>query len=394
MSHVLPVYKVNNVEFISGNGTTLVDSKNKKYIDFFSAYAAVSLGHNSEIVKKAIETQLKTGILLITNNYLCTNQIKLAKKLCDETFADKVFFQNSGVESVELAMKIAKKYYHINKKCKKDPEIIVFKNAFHGRTMAAVSASGGDKMIDGFTPLLNGFKFAELNDIESVKKLICDSTCGILIEPIQGESGVKMCDKKFLEELRKICDKNDIALIFDEVQTGNGRTGHLFGYQFFDVEPDIMATAKGLGGGFPIGCCLMTEKYASKMNSGSHGTTFGGNPLAMSVGLAVFSEISKKSFLKNVEQTGKYAIDLLQKLQKKYPKVIDEIRGTGLIIGIKINNKFKTDDIAKKLLENGLVTASAGDNVIRVLPPLIIKKSHIKKGIEIIEKILGKNYKF
>ena len=308
---MLRVYEVNKTEFVSGSGSYLYDSNGTKYLDFFSGYAVTSLGHDSKIVKQAIEDQLKTGIMLTAvNDYYASQPVDLANKLCELTFGDKVFFGNSGAESAELAIKVAKKYFN-SKKLNQDllPEIISFKDAFHGRTNGAIALSDLPKLYKGFEPLIPNVNFADFNDIKSVKSKINSKTCAIIIEPIQGQGGLKIATKEFMQELKNLCNKYDIALIFDEVQTGNSRTGKLYAYQNYNIEPDIMATAKGLGGGFPISACIMNQKFADAMTVGSHGTTFGGGQMATAVGLAVFNDISKPEMLDNVKKISEFMLN-------------------------------------------------------------------------------------
>jgi acetylornithine/N-succinyldiaminopimelate aminotransferase len=267
--------------------------------------------------------------------------------------------------------------------------IITFTGAFHGRTIATISAAGKKKYIEGFEPALEGFDNVEFGNIESVKNAITENTAGILIEPIQGEEGIRVADKKFLQELRQICNEKNLLLALDEVQCGMGRTGYLFSYEYYEIKPDIIATAKAIGGGYPLGACLATKEAASGMTLATHGTTYGGNPLAMAVANAVLEEILSPAFLKNVQKTGKKLKSGLQKLQKKFPDVISEVRGIGLMLGIKISEKIENVALAKKFIDHGFLAVPAGDNVIRILPPLVIKNRHIKEALEKIEKAIS-----
>lgn len=387
---MLPVYEVNKTEFVKGSGSYLDCSKGKKYLDFFSAYAVTSLGHHSKIIRKAINDQLDSGILLTaTNDYICKSSVKLANKLCDLTFGDKVFFGNSGAESIELAIKIAKKYFN-HKKLNQEilPDIISFKNAFHGRTNGAIALSDLPKLYKGFEPLMPNVHFADFNDIKSLKSKINSKTCAIIIEPIQGQGGLNIATQEFMQELRDICDKHDIVLIFDEVQTGNGRTGKLFAYQYYGIEPDILATAKGLGGGFPISACIMKQKLADVMTTGSHGTTFGGGPLAAKVGLAVLNEICKPKLLANVNKAGKFILDELKKIEKEHPKIINKIDGIGLMIGVWLNEKYNNEAIIERLLSKGLIATGANGNMVRFLPPLNLSLKDAKEGLKIFKKVI------
>lgn len=389
---MLPIYEVNKTEFVKGSNSYLYDSNGKKYLDFFSGYAVTSLGHNSRVIKKAINEQLKSGIVLTAvNDYICSSTVQLANKLCDSTIGGKVFFGNSGAESIELGIKVAKKYAH-SKKINQEgasPEIISFKNAFHGRTNGAIALSDLPKLYTGFEPLMPGVRFADFNDIESVKSKINSNTCAIILELIQGQGGLNIAKKEFVKELRYLCDKHDIALIVDEVQTGNGRTGKLYAYQNYNIEPDILATAKGLGGGFPISACIMKQKFADAMTTGSHGTTFGGGPIATKVGLAVLNEISKEELLSNVNKIGSFIVNELKKLHKKYPQTINKVDGIGLMIGIWLNDKHNNDKVIQQLLENGLITTGANGNMVRFLPPLNITKKDAKEGLRIFEKVIS-----
>ncbi len=387
---MLPVYEVNKTEFVSGSGSYLYDSNGTKYLDFFSGYAVTSLGHDSKIVKQAIEDQLKTGIMLTAvNDYYASQPVDLANKLCELTFGDKVFFGNSGAESVELAIKVAKKYFN-SKKLNQDllPEIISFKDAFHGRTNGAIALSDLPKLYKGFEPLMPNVHFADFNDIKSVKSKINSKTCAIIIEPIQGQGGLKIATKEFMQELKNLCNKYDIALIFDEVQTGNSRTGKLYAYQNYNIEPDIMATAKGLGGGFPISACIMNQKFADAMTVGSHGTTFGGGQMATAVGLAVLNEISSNHLLDNVKKISEFMLNELSEIQKKYPNTINKTDGLGLMIGVWLNEKYNNEETIAKLLSKGLISTGANGNMIRFLPPLNLSLEDAKEGLKIFEKVI------
>ncbi len=314
---------------------------------------------------------------------------KLAKKLAQKTFADYVIFQNSGTEATEAAIKIAKRYFYSKGQTKKN-RILCIKNSFHGRTIAAIFASGSKKMTEGFGPKVIGFDHFKFGDHKSLKKAITNKTAAILMETVMGESGIKVIPDWCLKEVRKICNKKKILLILDEVQCGIGRSGKFFAFEHSKIKPDIVPIAKGIGGGFPLGAVLMTKKVATAIVPGSHGSTFGGNPLAMSVGMAVLDQIFKKGFLKNVQKISKYFISELNKIKNDFPKLIKEIRGVGLLIGLQLfsdQTKF-----IKKLIENGLLTIRAGENVIRILPPLTVKKNEISMAIKIIRKVC-KNYK-
>lgn len=386
---LLPVHKRFNISFSHGKGVYLF-SKGKKYLDFGAGIAVNSLGHCHPKMVKALSSQAKK-LWHVSNIYNGNELNKYAESLISKTFADYVFFCNSGAESIECAIKMIRKHFYEKEKAggqKNKNKIITFTGAFHGRTIATISAAGKKRYIEGFEPSLEGFINVEFNNIEAVKKAISKEVAGILIEPIQGEEGIRVADKKFMKELRKIADENDILLAFDEVQSGFGRTGFLYAHEYFGVKPDIISSAKGIAGGFPLGACLATKKAASGMTLGVHGTTYGGNPLAMSVAKAALDVVGKKQFLDNVKKNGELLKSELEKLQKKFPNIIAEVRGVGLMLGLKINEKVLNSDLAAKLIKNGLLVIPAGDNVLRILPPLIISKKDILAGIKILEKSL------
>ena len=381
-SSILPTYRRSNLSFVKGKGSYLITKNGKKYLDFASGIAVNSLGHcNSELIK-VLNNQSKK-MWHISNAFQIPEQEELAKKLTTLTFADKVFFCNSGAESVESAIKIARAYHQIQKR-KNKFKIITIKGSFHGRTLAAISASGQKKMVDGFKPLLDGFIQVEFGDHELIEKKIDNQTAAIMIEPILGEGGIKVVPNECLEGLRKLCDKKKILLIFDEVQTGVGRTGKLFSYQWSKIKPDILSTAKGIGGGFRIGACLLTNKISKGMKFGSHGSTFGGNPLACSVAKRVLEIISNKKFLNDVNQRATFFINKLEEIKYIYNNLIEEVRGKGFLLGIKckINNSI----FIEKLRNNGLLVIGASENVIRILPPLNVSKKDLKIALKIIEK--------
>jgi len=314
---------------------------------------------------------------------------KLAKRLTQKTFADYVIFQNSGTEATEAAIKVARRYFYSKGKPHKN-RILCVKNSFHGRTIAAIFASGSKKMTEGFGPKVSGFDHFRFGDHKSLKKSITNKTAAIMVEPIMGEGGIKVIPDWCLRELRKICNKKKILLILDEVQCGIGRTGDFFAFENSKVKPDIVPIAKGIGGGFPIGAVLMKKNVALPMSPGSHGSTFGGNPLAMSVGNAVLDQILKKGFLNNLKKISKYFYQELNKIKKDYPNIIKEIRGKGLLIGIQLN--FDQSKFIKSLEKNYLLTIRAAENVIRILPPLNVKKNEIDLALKIINKVC-KEYK-
>ena len=381
-SSILPTYKRSNLSFVKGKGSYLITKNGKKYLDFASGLAVNSLGHcNSELIK-VLNNQSKK-MWHISNAFQIPEQEELAKKLVKLTFADKVFFCNSGAESVEAAIKIARAYHQIKKR-KKKFKIITIKGSFHGRTLATISASGQRKLIDGFEPLLDGFIQVEFGDHKSIEKVIDNQTAAIMVEPIMGEGGIKIIPNQCLEGLRKLCNKKKILLIFDEVQCGIGRTGKFFSYQWSKIEPDILATAKGMGGGFPIGACLVTDKVSKGMKFGSHGSTFGGNPLACSVAKRVIEIISEKKFLNDLNQKATFFINKLETIKNTYNHLIKEIRGRGFLLGIKI--KINNSIFIEKLRNNGLLSVGANENIIRILPPLNVTNKDLKIALKIIEK--------
>ena len=381
-SSILPTYKRSNLSFVKGKGSYLITKNGKKYLDFASGLAVNSLGHcNSELIK-VLNNQSKK-MWHISNAFQIPEQEELAKKLVKLTFADKVFFCNSGAESVEAAIKIARAYHQIKRK-KNKFKIITIKGSFHGRTLATISASGQKKMIDGFKPLLDGFVQVEFGNHESIEKAVDNKTAAIMVEPILGEGGIKIIPNQCLEGLRKLCNKKKILLIFDEVQCGIGRTGKFFSYQWSKIEPDILATAKGMGGGFPIGACLVTDKVSKGMKFGSHGSTFGGNPLACSVAKRVIEIISEKKFLNDLNQKATFFVNKLEAIKNTYNHLINEIRGRGFLLGIKI--KINNSIFIEKLRNNGLLSVGANENIIRILPPLNVTNKDLKIALKIIEK--------
>ena len=350
--------------------------------------AVNSLGHANPYLIKAINKQAKK-VWHVSNTFQIPEGEKLAKSLTKRTFADAVIFQNSGTEATEAAIKVARRYFYSIGQPKKN-RILCVKNSFHGRTLAAIYASGSKKMTEGFGPKIDGFDHFEFGNHKSLKKSITNRTAAIMVETILGEGGIKVIPGWCLRDLRKICNQKKILLILDEVQCGIGRSGKFFAFEYAKIKPDIVPIAKGIGGGFPIGAVLMTKKVASGMIAGTHGSTFGGNPLAMSVGNAVMDQIFKKGFLKNVQKISKYFHFKLNKIKNKYPKIIKEVRGVGLLIGLQLfNDQTK---FIQKLIDNKLLTIRAAENVIRILPPLTVKKQEIDLVIKIIKKVC-KEYK-
>ena len=383
MSSILNTYARKKISFKKGKGCYLYADDGKKYLDFVQGIAVNSLGHCHSHLIKTINKQSKK-LWHVSNAFTILEQEKLAQRLCKHTFADAVAFQNSGTEATELAIKLARKYFYSQGKKNKN-KVITFQGAFHGRTLAALFAANNPKHIEGFGPKVNGFDQVPFADHEALKKAVTDDTAAIMIEPIFGEGGVKVVPDYCIKGIRELCDEKDVLLILDEVQCGAGRTGKFFAFEHMGVIPDIVPIAKGIGSGFPIGACLMTKKVASCMTPGSHGSTFGGNPLAMSIGNAVLDIIFKKGFLKNVQKISKYFHKELHKLQSEYPKVVKEVRGAGLLVGLEIS-KDQTEFI-KKLSDNKLLTVKASENVVRLLPPLTVKKQNIDEAVTILKKV-------
>jgi len=383
MSALVKNYNRRKIAFTKGKGSFLYATNGKKYLDFVQGIAVNSLGHANPYLIKAIKKQAKK-VWHVSNSFIIPEGEKLAKRLKQKTFADCVMFQNSGTEATEAAIKVARRYFYSIGKPKKN-RILCVKNSFHGRTLAAIYASGSKKMTEGYGPKIGGFDHFEFGNHKSLKKLITNKTAAIMVETIMGERGIKVIPTWCLKELRKICNKKKILLILDEVQCGIGRSGKFFAYEYANIKPDIVPVAKGIGGGFPIGAVLMTKKVASAMVPGSHGSTFGGNPLAMSVANAVLDQIFKKGFLKNVQKISKYFHSELNKIKNEYPRVIKEVRGVGLLIGIQL---FKDQTkFIQKLMENKLLTVRAAENTVRLLAPLTVNKQEVDLAIKIIKKV-------
>ena len=383
MSYLAKNYNRKKISFKYGKGSYLYSTDGKKYLDCVSGIAVCALGHAHPKLVKTINAQSKK-VWHVSNAFQIPEGEKLAKKLCQKTFADYVMFSNSGAEATEAAIKVARRYFYSIGKPHKN-RILCVKNSFHGRTIAAIFASGSKKMTEGFGPKVPGFDHFSFGDHKSLKKKITKNTAAIMIEPIMGEGGIKVIPDWCLKDLRKLCNKKKILLILDEVQCGISRSGDFFAFEQSKIKPDIVPIAKGIGGGFPIGAVLMNKKVAAGMIPGTHGSTFGGNPLAMAVGNTVMDIVSSKKFLNNIKKLSKYFLSNLNLLREKYPKVIKEIRGRGYLIGIQLHKdqaKF-----IKKLMDNKLLTIRAAENVVRVLPPLNIKKVEIDQALKIINKV-------
>ena len=388
MSSLTKIYNRRKISFKKGKGSYLYSSNGKKYLDFVQGIAVNSLGHANPYLIDAIKKQSKK-VWHVSNAFYIPEGEKLAKKLTKKTFADYVFFQNSGAEATEAAIKVARRYFYSIGKPNKY-RIICIKNSFHGRTIAAISASGSKKMTEGFGPKSPGFDHFEFGNHKKMKKLINKNTAAIMVETIMGEGGIKVIPNWCIKELRKICNKKGILLILDEVQCGVGRSGKFFAFEDAKIKPDIVPIAKGIGGGFPIGAVLMSKKVAKGMTPGTHGSTFGGNPLAMSVGNAVLDQILNKGFLPKVRKLSNYFHSELNKIQKQFPSIIKEVRGVGYLIGLQL--LFDQTKFIQQLMDNKLLTIRAAENVIRILPPLNVKKSEIDIALSIIKKVCF-NYK-
>ena len=381
---LLPVHSRMNIKFSRGEGVYLYDNFGKKYLDFGAGIAVNALGHCHPNLVSAITNQAQK-LWHISNLYQGTELEKFADNLVKNTFADYAFFCNSGAEAVECGIKMVRRHFYEKNQPQKN-RIITFKGAFHGRTIATISAAAKKKYLEGFEPTLEGFDNVEFNDILAVKNAINNKTAGILIEPIQGQEGIRVADKQFIKDLRVLCNDNNLLLFFDEVQCGMGRIGYLYAHEYFGVLPDIIASAKGIGGGFPLGVCLSTKNAASGMTLGVHGTTFGGNPLAMAVGDAVLQVILAEGFLLKVRKNADLLKSKLDELQQKFPNIISAIRGVGLMLGVQLQQKFIALDLINQLKDDGLLLVAAGENVMRILPPLIIEEEHILEAISILTK--------
>ena len=366
---LMPVYPRCGVRPVEGDRCHLIDEDGTRYLDFASGIAVNLLGHSHEGLIGAIQQQAAT-LMHVSNLYGSPQGERLAQQLVDHTFADTVFFTNSGAEAVECAIKTARAYHQHDQGDANRTELITFTNAFHGRTMATISASNQEKMHKGFQPLLSGFVYCEFDDLEAAKSLVNERTAGFLVEPIQGEGGIRPASQEFMSGLRALCDEHDLMLVLDEVQCGMARTGKLYAHEHYGVTPDILATAKGIGGGFPLGACLATEKAARGMGFGSHGSTYGGNPLAMAAGSAVMEAVTAPGFLEDVANKGERLRTRLEQFIGNYPDLFDFVRGKGLMIGLRM--KTESRPFFVHLRDNHqLLTVAAGDQTLRILPPLI-----------------------
>lgn len=377
---VLPTYARAPVAFERGEGAYISSTDGRRFLDFGAGIAVNALGHAHPHLVAALTAQ--AGKLWHTSNlYQVPGQQRLAERLVAATFADTVFFCNSGGEALECSIKMARKY-HAHKGAPQRYRLITFEGAFHGRTLATIAAGGQKKYLEGFGPKVEGFDQVPFGDLEAVKAAIGPETAGILIEPIQGEGGIRPVTPEMMRALRALCDEQGLLLVLDEVQSGMGRTGKLFAHEWTGVAPDIMAIAKALGGGFPVGACLATEKAAAGMTAGVHGSTFGGNPLAMAVANAVLDIVLEPSFLDHVNRIANYLKQQLAMVADKNRDVIEEVRGQGLLLGLKC--KVPNTTVIDALRERGLLAVGAGDNVVRIIPPLIISEEHVREAVGIL----------
>jgi acetylornithine/N-succinyldiaminopimelate aminotransferase len=380
---ILPTYGRSPLALERGDGVYVFSDKGERYLDFSAGIAVNALGHAHPHLVKALTEQAQR-LWHTSNLHRIPQQERLAQRLVAETFADTIFFCNSGGEAVECSVKMARKFHSANGA----PErwrTITFEGAFHGRTLAMIAAGKQKKHTDGFGPLVEGFDQVPFGDLAALRKAITDETAAILLEPVQGESGIRVVEPRLLSAIRELCDEKGILLILDEVQTGFGRTGKLFAHEWADVTPDIMAVAKALGGGFPVGACLATERAASGMTVGSHGSTFGGNPLAMAVGNAVLDVMLAPDFLPHVNRIANHFRQQLAMIADEHRDVIDEVRGHGLLIGVKC--KVPNTDVLAALREHHVLAVTGGDNVVRLVPPLIIDESHVREAITALSDV-------
>ncbi|MDR6853181.1 acetylornithine/N-succinyldiaminopimelate aminotransferase [Sphingomonas sp. BE123] len=378
---LMPVYPRCGVRPVRGEGCYLIGERGERYLDFAAGIAVNALGHSNAHFIKTVQDQVAT-LMHVSNLYGSPQGEALAQRIVDASFADTLFFTNSGAEAIECAIKAARRYHYVNGNPQRT-KVITFHNAFHGRTMGAISATNQAKMRDGFEPLLPGFAYAPFNDLDAALALIDDSTAGFMVETVQGEGGMTAGKPEFIQGLRKACDEHGLLLILDEVQCGYGRTGKMWAYEHYGITPDIMAVAKGIGNGFPLGACLATEEAAKGMVFGTHGSTYGGNPLAMAAGMAVLDVILEPGFLDHVTAMGDRLRAAFEQMIPNHDHLLEEIRGKGLMLGIKMKEPAVARDFVAHLRDHhGLLTVAAGENVFRVLPPLVIDESHVVEAVE------------
>jgi acetylornithine/N-succinyldiaminopimelate aminotransferase len=375
---LLPTYNRADVAFVRGEGPYLFAEGGERYLDFGAGIAVNAFGHANPRLVAALTDQAQK-LWHTSNLYRVPGQEALSKRLVESTFADTVFFTNSGAEACECAFKMARRYQYVSG----HPEryrIVTFEGAFHGRTLAGIAAGGQPKYLEGFGPKVEGFDQVPVNDLKALTSAVTNETAAILIEPIQGEGGLRPVPAEFLRALRKICDERGLLLIFDEIQTGVGRTGKLFAYDWLGITPDIMPIAKGIGGGFPLGACLATAEAAKGMTAGTHGSTYGGNPLGMAVGVAALDLVLAPGFLEHVRKVGNYLNQQLGRLIAEHPSIFEDVRGQGLMLGLKV--RVPNTEFVAAARKEGLLVVGAGDNVVRLLPPLIIDETHVREALE------------
>lgn len=388
---VLPVYRRSNLTITRGEGAYLFDENEKAYLDFASGIAVNALGHCHPHVVKALKEQADT-LWHCSNLYRMPLQRRLAERLVEATFADTVFFCSSGTEAVEAGVKMVRRHFHMKGQPQRH-RIITLEGAFHGRSFAGISASGHPQAVEGYAPLLDGFDHVAFGDIAALKAAITPATAAILLEPVQGEGGIRVLNADYLKAVRHLCDEHGILLFLDEVQCGMGRTGKLFAHEYADITPDVMTVAKGIGNGFPLAALLATENAASGMTPGSHGSTYGANPLAMAVGNAVLDVMQEVSFLKEVNDISDYLLSSLRTLSAEYPQVVVGVRGIGLMLAIELAPSVSYREFAESLRHRGLLTSPAvSPQIIRLLPPLIITRDHVDQAISLLSAHI-KNWK-
>ena len=378
--YILPTYKQNGICLVKGKGARVWDLEQREYLDFFPGWAVSGLGHCHPAVVNALKTQSRK-ILHISNNFLNIKQAELARELVKNSFPAKVFFCNSGAEALDGAVKVARKFGAASGRY----EVITLKKSFHGRNFAGIAATGQDKVKEGFQPMLEGFRYADMNDLESVREQVTAKTAAILLEPVQGEGGVSTATQDFMKGLRRLCDEKNLLLMVDEVQTGMGRTGRMFAYQHYGIEPDVMTLAKSLGSGVPIGAFLVHNRLGALMGPGSHGCTYGGNPLVCAAGLAVFKAIKKGGLIEKTKKLGEYFGTQLEALKKRHPQIL-EIRGLALMRGLALS--VPGAPIVERAAKKGLLINCTQDTVLRIMPPLIVTRKQIDRALYILEQAL------
>lgn len=380
--YILNTYTRTPIVFVKGKGTYIWDIEGKKYLDFFPGWAVSGIGHCHKRVVQAVKSQLR-DIIHVSNNYYSQQQVLLAERISKGSFGGKVFFCNSGAEANEAAVKLARAYGQASGRFK----VITMEKSFHGRTLTMVAATGQDKVKKGFSPLPEGFIHVPFNDIEALTQAIDDKTIAIMLEPIQGEGGINIADEEYIRDVRAVCDDMNLLLIFDEVQTGMGRTGRLFAYQHYGVEPDIMTLAKSLGGGLPIGAMVVKDRFGDVLKPGMHAATFGGSPLVCAGSLAVFDAIEEDELLDNANRMGKFIAKKLKKLKKRFPNIINRIKQKALMIGVELN--IDGGKIVKECFKKGLLINCTQQNILRIMPPLIVKKGEVTRAIKILSEVLA-----